>query len=63
MPTEGSQDSVGMSKFVDFGGQGDEGEDMKMLLPIHTLPWYSERRPAMDEVSLSNFGRNTYKSG
>lgn len=70
LPTEGSQDSVGMSSFIDFDGQaGQPGQplqsdqnvqdDVKELAPIHSLPWYtgsaSERKDKVDSVSLRIF--------
>ena len=52
LPTEGSQDSVGMSKFINFDGQGAEEEELKMLSPVHTVPWYGSRRAMIDKVGL-----------
>jgi hypothetical protein len=63
MSTEGSQDSVGMSKFIDFDAQGAEEEDVKMLAPIHTVPSHDARRAMVDDVSLHSYWRSTYISG
>jgi hypothetical protein len=54
LATEGSQDSMRMSSFIDFdAADAAEEEDLKMILPKPTLPHDGPSRKAMmDEVSL-----------
>lgn len=53
---ENSQESMGMSSFVNFDAAGAEEEDLKTILPKPTLPPSGAARKAMiDEVSLGTF--------
>jgi hypothetical protein len=56
LATEGSQDSLKMSSFIDFDAAGAaEEEDLKMILPKLALPRDGPARKALvDEVSLIN---------